>query len=80
METNTPTLTNYKKLSRHIFQHLLINALPDYDQHQIQQYLINTDIVQVFQELAQFLCHYFQLKVEKDYWNYIANLNIPIIT
>ncbi|CAF3759549.1 unnamed protein product [Rotaria sp. Silwood1] len=72
-------LPNYKNLSHRKFKYLLSNVIPTYRQ-QIQQYLANTEMLQFVQQLAQLLCTFFQLKIEEAYWNYIANLNLPIMT
>ncbi|CAF4721944.1 unnamed protein product [Rotaria sp. Silwood1] len=72
-------LPNYKNLSHRKFKYLLSNVIPTYRQ-QIQQYLANTEMLQFVQQLTQLLCTFFQLKIEEAYWNYIADLNLPIMT
>lgn len=72
-------LPNYKNLSSDVFQHLLVKAFPTYYHDQIQYYLRNIDIIKMLQESAQLICDYFQLKIEEDYWNYLANLDIAVL-
>lgn len=72
-------LPNYRNLSSVVFQHLLIQALPTYYHDQIQYYLRNNDMIKILQELAQLICDYFQMKIEQDYWNYVANLDMSVL-
>ncbi|CAF1429934.1 unnamed protein product [Rotaria sordida] len=72
-------LPNYKILSSHEFKRLLCKTIPT-DHYQIQQWLANTDMLQFSQQLAIFMCTSFQLKIEEDYWYYIGNLNMPVVT
>ncbi|CAF2924790.1 unnamed protein product [Rotaria sp. Silwood2] len=72
-------LPKYKNLSYRKFKHLLSNAIPIY-RNRIQQCLASMEMLQFVQQLAVFMCTYFQLKIEEDYWNYIANLSMPAVT
>ena len=72
-------IPNYIKLSGHVFKNLLSQAIPSYS-HQIEQILGSTDMLRFIQLRAKLMCTCFQLKIEQDYWNYIANLNMPVVT
>ena len=65
-------------MSSHQFKDLLSNGLHSY-RDEIYQFLTNPNICHFIQQLTTLMCSYFQLKIEEDYWNYIANLsNTPI--
>ncbi|CAF1260825.1 unnamed protein product [Rotaria sordida] len=72
-------LPNYKTLSSHEFKRLLCKTIPT-DHYQIQQWLANTEMLQFSQQLATIMCTSFQLKIEEDYWYYIGNINMPVVT
>jgi len=72
-------IPNYIKLSGHVFKNLLSQAIPSYS-HQIEQILGSTDMLRFIRLRAKLMCTCFQLKIEQDYWNYIANLNMPVVT
>ncbi|CAF1527539.1 unnamed protein product [Rotaria sordida] len=72
-------LPNYKTLSSHDFKRLLCKTIQT-DHYQIQQWLANTEMLQFSQQLAVLMCTSFQLKIEEEYWYYIGNLNMPVVT
>jgi hypothetical protein len=53
---------------------LLSSSLPMYGD-QIYQFLTNTKMFYFVRQHATLMCTYFQLKIEEDYWNYLANLS-----
>jgi len=67
-------IPNYNELSHHQFMDLLASSLPIYG-YQIYQFLTSTNMFNFIQQHATLLCTYFQLKIEEDYWNYLANLS-----
>ncbi|CAF4588264.1 unnamed protein product, partial [Rotaria magnacalcarata] len=36
-------------------------------------------LLECVRQRANLWCHFFQLKIEEDYWNYVGNLNTSIV-
>lgn len=72
-------IPNYYPLSPDRFKKLILKAIPTTHYDQIQQCLTNTELLKCLQKLANLWSHFFQLKIEEDYWNYVDNLHLLVI-
>jgi hypothetical protein len=46
---------------------------------QIERLLNSFTVLEFLRQRAELVCTVVQLKIEQDYWNYIGNLNLPIV-
>jgi hypothetical protein len=46
---------------------------------QIEPLLNNVKVIEFFRQRCESMCSVFQLKIEQDYWNYVENLNFPVV-
>ena len=54
--------------------------IPPVDHQKIEQWLTNFTMLEFIQQHAEFICTVFQLKIEQEYWSYIANLTtMPVM-
>jgi hypothetical protein len=73
-------IPNYKQLSPYQFKDLLVKVISPSDYHNIEQWFTNFTLLQFIKQRAELICVFFQLKIEQDYWNYIANLiTMPVV-
>ncbi|CAF2146787.1 unnamed protein product [Rotaria magnacalcarata] len=72
-------IPNYNRLSPDTFKQLILKNIPTTYHDQIQRYLAHIDSLECVRQLANLWCHFFQLKIEEDYWNYVGNLNTSIM-
>ncbi|CAF2065843.1 unnamed protein product [Rotaria magnacalcarata] len=72
-------LANYSRLPPDTFKQLILKAIPTTYHDQIQQCLARIKLLKCVRQLANLWCHFFQLKIEEDYWNYVGNLNTSIM-
>ncbi|CAF1090646.1 unnamed protein product [Rotaria magnacalcarata] len=72
-------IPNYNRLSPDTFKQLILKNLPITYHDQIQQCLAHIESLECIRQLANLWCHFFQLKIEEDYWNYVGNLNTSIM-
>ncbi|CAF4467704.1 unnamed protein product, partial [Rotaria magnacalcarata] len=72
-------IPNYNRLSPDTFKQLILKNIPITYHDQIQQCLAHIESLECVRQLANLWCHFFQLKIEEDYWNYVGNLNTSIM-
>ncbi|CAM4796060.1 unnamed protein product [Rotaria magnacalcarata] len=72
-------IPNYSRLSPHTFKQLILKSIPTIYHDQIQQCLACIQLLKCVQRLANLWCHFFQLKIEEDYWNYLDNLHLLVM-
>ncbi|CAF1667188.1 unnamed protein product [Rotaria magnacalcarata] len=72
-------IPNYNRLSPHTFKQLILKNIPTIYHDQIQQCLACIQLLKYVQRLANLWCHFFQLKIEEDYWNYLDNLHLLVM-
>jgi hypothetical protein len=73
-------IPNYKNLTPYQFKDILVNVISPGSYIQIKEWLTNFLLLQFIQQRAELMCIVFQLKIEQDYWNYIANLTTtPVV-
>jgi hypothetical protein len=73
-------IPNYKQLSPYQFKDLLVKVISPSDYHQIEKWFTNFTMLPFIKQRAELICVFFQLKIEQDYWNYIANLiTMPVV-
>ncbi|CAF2032807.1 unnamed protein product [Rotaria magnacalcarata] len=72
-------IPNYNRLSPDTFKQLILKNILTTCHDQIQQCLARITLLKCVRQLANLWCHFFQLKIEEDYWNYVGNLNRSIM-
>ncbi|CAF1405484.1 unnamed protein product [Rotaria magnacalcarata] len=72
-------IPNYNRLSRDTFKQLILKNIHSIYHDQIQQCLACIQLLKCVQRLANLWCHFFQLKIEEDYWNYLDNLHLLVM-
>ncbi|CAF2107496.1 unnamed protein product [Rotaria magnacalcarata] len=72
-------IPNYNRLSPNTFKQLILKHIPTTYHDQIQQCLAPIKLLKCVRQLANLWCHFFQLKIEEDYCNYVGNLNTSIM-
>ncbi|CAF1196242.1 unnamed protein product [Rotaria magnacalcarata] len=72
-------IPNYNRLSADTFKQLILQNIPITYHDQIQQCLTRIESLECVRQLANLWCHFFHLKIEEDYWNYVGNLNTSIM-
>ncbi|CAF3952503.1 unnamed protein product, partial [Rotaria sp. Silwood1] len=72
-------IPNYNRLSPDTFKQLILKNIPTIYHDQIQQCLACIQLLKCVQRLANLWCHFFQLKIEEDYWNYLDNLHLLVM-
>ncbi|CAF1279250.1 unnamed protein product [Rotaria sordida] len=71
---------NYKKLTYYEFKDVLIKTIPVHSHHHIKNWLTNITMLDFLKHRAELIATVFQLRIELDYWNYIADLTIhPVV-
>ena len=73
-------IPNYKQLSPYRLKDLLMKAISNEHQDQIERLLNSFPVLEFLRQRAEVVCTVVQLKIEQDYWNYVGNLNLPIVT
>ncbi|CAF5128691.1 unnamed protein product [Rotaria magnacalcarata] len=72
-------IPNYNRLSPNTFEQLILKHIPTTYHDQIQQCLTPIKLLKCVRQLANLWCHFFQLKIEEDYWNYLDNLHLLVM-
>ncbi|CAM4825568.1 unnamed protein product, partial [Rotaria magnacalcarata] len=65
-------IPNYNRLSPDTFEQLILKNISTTYHDQIQQCLAPIKLLKCVRQLANLCCHFFQLKIEEDYWNMLA--------
>ncbi|CAF2035101.1 unnamed protein product [Rotaria magnacalcarata] len=65
-------IPNYNRLSPDTFKQLILKNISTTYHDQIQQCLAPIKLLKCVRQLANLCCHFFQLKIEEDYWNMLA--------
>ncbi|CAF1261183.1 unnamed protein product [Rotaria sp. Silwood1] len=71
-------LPNYIKMFKKIFVRRLSNSIPN-QSAMIRQLLTNTAMFHFVRHRVQLVCNFSVLKIEEDYWNYVADVAMPTV-
>lgn len=71
---------NYKKISSWRFLDVLIKVIPSPFHNLLEDWLTNLTMLRFIQQRTELTCAVFQLQIEQEYWNYIADLiKMPLV-
>ena len=73
-------IQNYNQMSPDTFTQLILKNIPTNYHDRIQECLTDIELLKYVQQLAYIWSHFFRIKIEEDYWNYVDNVNTSAIT